>query len=91
MPQSHTDFPSLNSLEELLRKQQQQVARRADADEECRQLNGQIDLLLASAGVDAVECAVTFKSGNRKTFEVRRAVSRNGTRYATVTAMSSDG
>lgn len=76
----HTEYVALSELPELVHKQRRLVAGQLRIDREVRALNEHIDGVLAEAGVDAVTCEIHLGS-----FEVRRAVTRDGRRYATVT------
>ena len=75
----HADYPALSELPALVHQQRRKLAAYLRTDRELRAANEEIDGLLASAGADAVTCEIPL--GN---FEVRRAVTRDGRRYATL-------
>lgn len=82
----HTLFPALEELPRLVAKERQSVAVELRVKREQHDLRERMDKLLADAGVDVV--SVTNHLG---TFELRRAVSRSGERYATVTKVKEGG
>lgn len=79
---AHTEYPSLEGLDKLVNDERRKVAGEMRCKTEGKELRAKLDAALAAADVDAV--TVTIHLG---TFEVRRAVSRNGDRYATVTKL----
>lgn len=75
----HTDFPGLTDLPSLVHQQRRLVAGELRIQRERRELQGRIDAVLAASGADVVRCDTPLGP-----FEVRRAVARDGHRYASV-------
>lgn len=82
--QPHTDYPELAGLEELVHQHRRLVAGEQRIKEERHQLEYKIEAQLRTAKTDAVKCRIKFKNGTTRTFEVRRAMSRDHRYYATV-------
>ncbi len=83
---AHTEYPALETLAKLVHEQRRKVAGELRINREKHELQGQMDKLLEAAGVDAVTCELPLG-----TFEVRRAVARNGQRFASVTPITTEG
>lgn len=81
----HTDHEGLKDLPDLIHQERRLVAGRLRIEREERAMRERIDTLMAAAGVDAVACAIHLG-----TYEVRRAVTRDGRRYASVTPIKTD-
>lgn len=79
---AHTEYPQLEGLDKMVHQERRLIAGQLRIVQESKDLRAKIDEQLAAAGVDAV--TVTIGLG---TYEVRRAVSQNGSRYATVTPL----
>ena len=77
--QPHSNYPELNTLDELVQQQRRLVAGELRIVRERRILEAQIEQALAAAGVEAV--TVRIKLG---TFEVRRHIARDGRHYGSV-------
>lgn len=77
---AHTEFPELSELPALVHQQRRLLAGQLRITREERDLREKIDALLGASGVDVVTCATGLGG-----FEVRRAVARDGHRYASVT------
>jgi hypothetical protein len=75
-----TDVPGLEQLPDLVHQHRRLIAGQVRIDKEIRALNERIETHLNAAGTDAVMCTIALGR-----FEVRRAVTRDGRRYATVT------
>lgn len=86
MMKAHTEYPALEGLDKIVHDERRKVAGQLRCLEEGKALRARMDEQLAAAGVEVV--TVTIGLG---TFEVRRAVSQNGSRYASVTKVSSEG
>lgn len=82
--QPHTDYPELAGLEELVHQHRRLVAGEQRIKDERHQLEYKIEAQLRAAETDAVKCRIKFKNGSVRTFEVRRAMSRDHRYYATV-------
>lgn len=80
---AHTAIPGLDGLDKDVHQERRLLAGQLRITQESRDLRARMDAQLAAAGVDVV--TVTIHLG---TFEVRRAVSQNGSRYATVTKIA---
>lgn len=74
-----TDVPGLDELPALVHQHRRLIAGQIRIEKEIRALNEQIDATLKAANVDAVLCTIALGP-----FEVRRAVTRDGRRYASV-------
>jgi hypothetical protein len=81
----HTAHPALGELAALVHQQRRLLAGRIRIEREQHELHEKIETLLAIAGVDVVACTIPLG-----TFEVRRAVTRDGRRYASVTPSTDD-
>lgn len=82
---AHTEYTGLEQLPELVHKQRRLVAGRLRIIREEHAINEQIDGMLSDVGIDVVSCETPLGA-----FEVRRAVARDGTRYASVTPLAGD-
>lgn len=82
----HTDVPGLADLTDLVAKERRTVAAELRIKREQHELRERMEQLLETSGVEAV-----LVSNHLGTFEVRRAVTRTGERYATVTKVKGDG
>lgn len=76
---AHTEFPELTELPTLVHGQRRLLAGQLRITREERDLRERMDALLADAGVEVVTCATPLGP-----FEIRRAVARDGHRYASV-------
>jgi hypothetical protein len=76
----HTDFPELADLPKHVHKERRHVAGQLRCERDARAEREQMDALLALSSAEVVRCETSLG-----TFEVRRAVTRDGRRYATVT------
>lgn len=81
----HTEVPGLDSLPTLVHQQRRLLAGQLRITREERDLREQMDALLAQSGVEVVTCDIPLGP-----FEVRRAVARDGHRYASVTPIKND-
>lgn len=77
--QPDTDFPALDGLKKLVHEQRRLVAGELRIQRERRELEAQMEAMLAAAGVEAVTCEIGLG-----TFDVRRVIARSGTPYASV-------
>jgi hypothetical protein len=82
---SHSEFHELESLPKLVHDERRKVAGYLRCDREARTLREQMDALLALSGAEVVRVDTALGA-----FEVRRAVTRDGRRYATVTPVKHD-
>jgi methionine synthase I (cobalamin-dependent) len=80
---SHTEFHELENLPKLVQDERRKVAGYLRCDREARALREQMDALLAQSGAEVVLVETTLGA-----FEVRRAVTRDGRRYASVTRVN---
>jgi hypothetical protein len=77
---THTDFAELKDLPTLVHEQRRKIAGQLRITREERDLRERMDALLEQSGVEVVRCDTPLGP-----FEVRRAVARDGHRYASVT------
>lgn len=82
--QTHTDYPALEGLEELVHQHRRLVAGEQRIKDERHQLEYDIEAKLRAAQVEAVKCRIKFKNGSVRTFEVRRSITRDSRHYATI-------
>jgi hypothetical protein len=81
----HTEYPALTDLPKLIHEQRRLVAGRIRIEREERAMREKIDALMVASAIEVVSCEIHLG-----TFEVRRAVTRDGHRYASVTPIKGD-
>ena len=78
----HSEFTELTELPTMVHQQRRLLAGQLRITREERDIRERMDSLLEQTGVDVVTCDTPLGR-----FEVRRAVARDGHRYASVTPM----
>ena len=81
----HTEYQDLSALPTLVHQQRRLVAGQLRITREERAIREQMDGMLERAGTDVVTCDTPLGP-----FEIRRAVARDGHRYASVTPIKTE-